>query len=90
MEAISSLAMDNQQPRDMGETKKKRKTVGIETKHHWDMVIETTTLVQTTCWCVCYGVFFGGPRQHFSDQVSKAAHCLQEQLNVFDLCTFRK
>ena len=56
--------MDNQQPRDMGETKKKRKTVGIETKHHWDMVIETTTLVQTTCWCVCYGVFFGGPRQH--------------------------
>jgi len=69
--------MDNQQPRDMGETKKKRKTVGIETKHHWDMVIETTTLVQTTCWCVCYGVFFGGPRQHFFDQVSKAAHCLQ-------------
>ena len=89
MEAISSLAMDNQQPRDMGETKKRGRPLGLKPS-----TIGTWSLKQQHLYKRPVGVyvmvFFLVVLGNILDQVSKAAHCLQEQLNVFDLCTFKK
>ena len=84
MEAISSLAMDNQQPRDMGETKKRGRPLGLKPS-----TIGTWSLKQQHLYKRPVGVyvmvFFLVVLGNISLIKFPRQHIVYKQLNVFDL-----